>query len=144
MANRDNPATGAKFELQVQEYFRQNKIILERPYTIDIGVHNSKKTHKFDLGSQEEMIVVECKAHTWTKTGNTPSEKMSVWNEAMDYFFLAPSSYSKLFFFKKSLRKGESLGQYYLKSYLHLIPANVEFWEFCAEEKKANCLFKNC
>jgi len=141
MANKDNPATGAKFELLIKEYFRKKGISLERPFILKIGASSLKKEHNFDLGSKTLKIVIECKSHTWTETGNAPSAKMSVWNEAMYYFSLVPKKYKKIFFFKKSLRRGESLGQYYIRRYSHLIPKNVELWEFCVNSNRAKKLY---
>ena len=141
MANKDNPATGAKFEIKIQEYFQNEGLSLERPFILKIGSSSLRKDHSFDLGSKSRKIIVECKSHTWTETGNAPSAKMSVWNEAMYYFSLAPKSYKKMFFVKRSLRKGESLGQYYIKRYFHLIPSNVELWEFSVGNNNAKMLY---
>ena len=51
---------------------------------------------------------------------------MSVWNEAMYYFLAAPSLFRKKLFVLKSVRNGETLAQYYIKGYAHLIPFGVE------------------
>src|ERR1051326_4415828 len=37
----------------------------------------SGEMHKFDLTSPDETIVIECKSHTWTKSGNYPSAKVT-------------------------------------------------------------------
>lgn len=142
MANKNNPSIGKKFELKVLRYFKSQGKTLDRPFVFKIGKSKSKGEHKFDLGSKEEKIVVECKCHSWTKSRYVPSAKMSVWNEAMYYFTLMPKSYRKLFFFKKSFRNGESLGQYYIKRYSHLIPQDVELWEYCLDTNKVTCLKK--
>jgi hypothetical protein len=55
-----------------------------------------------------------------------PSAKITVWNEAMYYFHVAPSSYRKIFFVLKHYRKEQSLAAYYLKTHGHLVPAGVE------------------
>jgi len=142
MANKDNPLVGAKFEILIQEYLRAEGYMLERPFTIEIGAFKEKRPHKFDLGSNENSIVVECKSHSWTDGGNAPSAKMSVWNEAMYYFHLTPRKFRKMFFFKKSIRRSESLGKYYLRRYRHLIPKDVELWEYCIDTDSAGCLYK--
>src|SRR6267378_708246 len=33
------------------------------------------ESHKFDLASSDERILIECKSHTWTQSGNYPSAK---------------------------------------------------------------------
>jgi hypothetical protein len=40
--------------------------------------------------------------------GNMTSAKMTVWNEAMYYFHVAPSSYRKIFFILKHYRREQS------------------------------------
>ena len=59
--------------------------------------------------------------------GITASAKMSVWNEAMYCFLVALNEYRKILFVLKSTRRGETLTNYYIKRYEHLIPRGVEF-----------------
>jgi hypothetical protein len=59
-----------------------------------------------------------------------PSAKMTVWNEAMYYFHLAPDHFRKIMFVLKHHRREESLATYYLRIHGHLVPADVEFWEY--------------
>jgi hypothetical protein len=54
---------------------------LRRGFPAPVGVADRKKLHKFDLGSDNPRIWIECKSHTSTQGGNTPSAKMTVWNE---------------------------------------------------------------
>ena len=63
-----------------------------------------------------------------------PSAKLTVWNEAMYYFYIAPKNYRKIFFVLKHLRRGVSLATYYVANYEHLIPDDVEIWEYCTSE----------
>ena len=55
---------------------------------------------------------------------------MAVLNEAMYYFVAAPADYRKVLFILKSVRNGETLGQHYLRRFEHLIPQDVEIWEY--------------
>ena len=88
------------------------------------------KKHKFDLGS--DSVLVECKSHKWTSGNNVPSAKLTVWNEAMFYFACSPDSFRKIFFVLKDTRQkdNETLAQYYIRMYSHLIPNKVEIWEY--------------
>ena len=95
MGNADNP-TGAKFEAAVQAFFRSKGLDLHRDYSVDVGAGSTHKSRKFDLGSGKPATLVECKSHTWTEGGNAPSAKLSVWNEAMLYFLVAPPSHRKI------------------------------------------------
>ena len=89
------------------------------------------KEHKFDLGSSEQKVIIECKSHTWTEGGNVPSAKLTTWDQAMLYFFLAPRRYRKIFVAKKDVnpKTKESLAAYYIRMHSHVIPDEVEFWE---------------
>ncbi|HWM46188.1 MAG TPA: hypothetical protein VNR11_04665 [Xanthobacteraceae bacterium] len=69
-----------------------------------------------------------------------PSAKMTVWNEAMYYFHVAPPSYRKILFVLKHFRKEQSLAAYCLKTHGHLVPADVELWEYDFEASTAERL----
>jgi hypothetical protein len=55
---------------------------------------------------------------------------MTVWNEAMFYFYLAPHHFRKIFVVERSLREKTSLVSHYVRCHGHLIPEDVELWEF--------------
>ena len=95
---------------------------------------SSKKQRQFDLGSDDPPYLVECKSHKWTSGGNVPSAKMTVWNESMYLFLLAPAGYQKILFVLRDFNegRGESLADYYVRNYSHLIPYDVEIWEYDA------------
>lgn len=126
-----NAHVGADFEKVAQEFFAKQGITLERGFGVPVGL-SVKKQHRFDLGTADPKIVVECKSHKWTETGNVPSAKMTVWNEAMYYFHLAPEDYRKVLFVLHDRRatNGESLLAYYRRTFAHMIPAKVEFFEW--------------
>ena len=77
-------------------------------------------------------MIVECKSHRWTSGDNVPSAKLTVWNKAMYYFYLAPNGYRKIFFILRdfSIKRNETLGEYYVRTYKHLIPEDVEIMEY--------------
>ena len=127
-----NAHVGRNFETTAQVYFREKKgVLLQKEHSVQIGV-SSKKDRKFDLGSDDPPILVECKSHTWTTGGNVPSAKVTVWNEAMYYFFLAPKRYKKVLFVLRDFneRRSESLAEYYVRNYRHLIPNDVKILEY--------------
>ena len=130
MANKDNPLRGAEFEIAVQSFFAKQELRLQRRFPVELGVNQHKATHFFDLGSDNPPILVECKCHCWTEGGNSPSAKMSVWNEAMYYFSLAPPNFRKIFVVLKSLRANSSLANHYISRFGHLIPRGVEMWQY--------------
>ncbi|MFK8253163.1 hypothetical protein [Ancylobacter terrae] len=126
-----NAHAGADFERISRAFFQAQGIFLEPRFPCPIGIGPQKKLHKFDLGSADPAILVECKSHKWTVSGNTPSAKITVWNEAMLYFIGAPQDFRKIMFVLKHSRRDQTLAQYYIKNYSHFIPNDVEFWEYC-------------
>lgn len=114
---------------------------MQKPFPVNIGLYyRDKKQHNFDLGNQD--IIVECKSHKWTASDNIPSAKLTVWNEAMYYFLISPENYRKIFFVLKSYshKRDITLAKYYIKTYKHLIPNDVEFWEYDENTKDTNIL----
>ncbi|WP_336518164.1 hypothetical protein [Pollutibacter soli] len=116
----------------------QKGLKLLKDVVVEVGVSKNKKKHKFDLGNIDEKILVECKHHAWTSVGNSPSAKMTIWNEAMLYFMLTPKDYTNILFVKKSIcdNRRETLADYYFRTYRHLIPENVEIWEYDIDAKE--------
>ncbi|HEY1372240.1 MAG TPA: hypothetical protein VGH50_07200 [Candidatus Binatia bacterium] len=126
-----NTHVGLDFELVALEYFAKQQIKLTRDFAVDIGLSRKKK-HCFDLGSSNPKIIVECKSHKWTAGANVPSAKMTVWNEAMYYFYLAPQEFRKILFvlYDRRNKVGESLLSYYKRTYFHMIPEEVELLQW--------------
>lgn len=132
IGSTSNAQVGKDFERAAQSYFRSKGLILERNIKIEIGIEDVKKVHAFDLGCLFQKVIVECKSHRWTSGANVPSAKLTVWNEAMYYFVTAPAGYQKIMFvlYDFSEKRGETLAEYYLRTYNHLVPNDVEFWEY--------------
>jgi hypothetical protein len=126
-----NTQVGREFEGKAKEFFQTQGLRLLSDFSIEIGI-NKLKDHALDLGDEKREVLVECKAHKWTEGGNVPSAKMTAWNQAMYYFYLAPDGYRKIMFALKdfSPKRDETLAQYYLRTNPHLIPVDIEFWEF--------------
>lgn len=126
-----NAHVGDEFEQVAQGFFADQGIALSRNFSVPVGF-GRKKPRKFDLGSSSPEIIIECKSHNWTTGGNIPSAKITVWNESMFYFHIAPEAYRKILFVLKSVRSGrkETLAEYYVRNYGHLIPPKVEIWEY--------------
>ena len=126
-----NTRVGRDFEAKARAFFVTQGLHLTPGISIAIGI-NGLRAHKFDLGDAERKILVECKAHTWTESGHVPSAKMTTWNQAMFFFHAAPPGYRKILFVLRdfSRKRNETLGHYYIRTNPHLIPADVEVWEF--------------
>ncbi len=130
MVNADNPRTGVEFEGLVQAFFASQGLPFVPKLGAPVGIGAAKKVHRFDLGSETPPVLVECKCHVWTEGGNSPSAKLTVWNEAMLYFACAAQKYRKIMVVRRSLRGAGSLAEHYLRRYRHLVPGRVEIWEF--------------
>ena len=140
-----NAHVGRDFETVAVEVFSTAGIQLVKNFAVDIGISEIRKNHAFDLGSDTPPTLVECKSHRWTAGGNVPSAKMTVWNEAMYYFACAPAEYRKILFVLKDLRNqtGESLAHYYIRTYRHLIPLDVEIWEYDEETDRPEVVYQS-
>lgn len=135
---KSNTFVGKEFEEAAKNFFSTQGLLLQKSISINIGI-NGKKPHNFDLGNLDEGILVECKSHTWTESGNVPSAKMTTWDQAMYFFYVAPTGYRKIFFVLKdySLKRQETLAGYYVRTKSHLIPKDVEIWEFDENKSRA-------
>lgn len=134
--SRNNADVGQAFEKRASEVLAEHGLRLKSPHNVPCGLgaaglDTERKRHAFDLGSENPKVIVECKSHTWTRSGKVPSAKMTNWVAAMFYFHLAPSDYRKIFFVERSVHRGreESLMCYFLRTHAHVIPKEVEFWE---------------
>lgn len=124
-----NSHAGKEFEAAARLFFAGTGISLQPDFSVDVG-YKMKKAHKFDLGSEEPPILVECKSYTWTRGGNPPSAKIRGLNEVMLLFSVAPDHYRKILFVLRHLRKDVSLAAHYIKTQGHLIGPDIEIWEF--------------
>lgn len=135
-----NAHAGREFEADALAYFANVEgLILKASFSVPLGVNGLSKPHRFDLGCNEPAVLVECKSHTWTESGNMPSAKVTVWNEAMYYFLLAPEQFRKILFVLEArhVRQPKTLAEYFVHINGHLIPRDVSIVEFNATSKSA-------
>jgi len=139
VGSKSNAQVGKDFEDAAQKFFFEQGLKLALNLKIPVGIGLMKKDHAFDLGCQKQQVIVECKSHKWTSGNNVPSAKLTVWNEAMYYFVTSPKNYRKIMFVLRdfSEKRKETLAEYYLRTYSHLVPQDVEFWEFNEQSKTA-------
>ena len=112
-------------------------------FSVPVGVGDLKKEHVFDFWSADPPVLVECKCHRWTTGGNVPSAKLTVWNEAMYYFAVAPIGFRRILFVLRdfSPARNQSLAEHYLSRYRHLVPDGVEVWELDEAGNTCRVLF---
>ena len=135
-----NSHVGREFEEAAKLFFAETGVSLQTGFVAPVGF-KVKKSHKFDLGSDEPPILVECKSYTWTSGGNSPSAKIRALNEVMLLFSVSPNHYRKILFMLKHMRKELTLASHYVKTQGHLIGSNVEIWEFDLNQKKGVRVF---
>jgi hypothetical protein len=135
-----NTRVGRDFEEAARLFFATTGVLLQPGFCAPVGF-KVKKSHKFDLGSEEPPILVECKSYTWTSGGFSPSAKIRGFNEVMLLFSVAPKRYRKILFVLKHLRGKVSLATHYIKTQGHLIGPDVEVWEFDLNEKRGERMF---
>lgn len=127
-----NKEEGDKFRDKVREFLRSQGYKLEPEYEIEIGLDALKKIHCFDLGN--EGILIECKKYSWAESGSNRSGMFATLNEAILIFNATPNNYRKLLFIWKSPRNSkrisETIAEYYISHYGHLITEDIEIWEF--------------
>jgi len=134
-----NAHAGREFELVAKVELQRNlSAILESEFALKVGISEvNKKQHRFDLGSHDPKVLVECKSHTWTSGGNVPSAKMNDWRMSMYYFHMVTldakyDEYRLIFYVEKSIRanNSETLAAYFFRVHGYLVPARVEIVEY--------------
>ena len=128
-SNSDNPKLGKEFQKRVLKLAteRFGKIFIEEK-AIDIGY--PPKPHKFDIVSEDGLIVIECKCYTWTESGNVPSAKMSTLDEAILYMNNIPYTAEKIIVLKQVFHpeRNITLAEYFADKKGHLM-RDVSIWE---------------
>ena len=135
----DNTTVGRRFEKKVERCLVKSGFKPVAGFPLAIGTGAVKKNHRFDFGDESNKTIIECKAHTWTESGNVPSAKMTTWDQAMYFFFLASNGYRKMLVVQldRNTRRNQTLGEYYINTKPHLIPSGVEIWEYNEKSGKA-------
>ena len=86
-----NAHGGREFEEAARLYFKTDWRGMQRNFDVPVGFC-TKKLKRFDLGSEDPPMIVECKSFTWTETGKSPNAKMYALNDVMLVFSAAPSA----------------------------------------------------
>lgn len=125
-----NTKSGADFQIQVKNWFQQTygiKFELEKK----IAIGYPAKDHRFDIVDEFGKIAIECKKYTWTETGNMPSAKISIVNEAAFYLSFLPDTYDKyiVMLYSRHIKRNETLAEYYYRINRHLL-GNIKVAEF--------------
>jgi hypothetical protein len=90
---------------------------------VEISIGTPRKPHKFDLASADRRYVAECKAFTFTRTGNIPAAKLTTLKEAATYLLHLPDETKRFIVMKRSIRPThpESLVEYFVRLHSNLL-----------------------
>jgi hypothetical protein len=90
---------------------------------VALGIGHPPKRHRFDLADPSSKVAVECKAFTWTESGNIPSAKVTTAREAVFFLQWLEEDWIKMLAMSRSLRAGssESLAEYFVRLNGHLL-----------------------
>jgi hypothetical protein len=88
-----------------------------------VPIGDPAKPHRFDLGSSNQQVVVECKNHTSTATNNIPSAKITALREAVFYLRLAAARYRRILAMKRHTHpdRPEEPAEYFVRLSWHLL-----------------------
>lgn len=131
--NSLNPAKGRQFQdLAAKALSARLGVRFQLDYPISIG--DPQEAHRFDLVSEDQRYVGECKNYSWTETGKMPSAKMAYVNEAVLYLSHLPQDTHRFIVMRldRHAKRAETLVQYYLRTYRHLLKG-LTMYEFDPE-----------
>jgi hypothetical protein len=99
--------------------------LLGEPFDTEVwfAIGSPPKEHRFDLASRSRSTVCECKAFSWTASGNIPSAKITTLREASQYLLALPADIIKVIVMNRNLRPShpESLAEYFCRLNSHLL-----------------------
>jgi hypothetical protein len=106
---------GKAFQVLCAKALRQ---ALNRDFDLEVPISiGPGKPHFFDLATPERDIIVECKAFTFTASGNNPSAKITTLREAASYLRAVKGDVQRLLIVKRAPhpKRGETLGRYFVR-----------------------------
>jgi hypothetical protein len=119
--NSQHSEIGKNFEIAVKKWF-EDKYKKHFANNISFNIGNPAKPHRFDVVSEDKLIVAECKCITWTETGNIPQAKITSVNEAVFYLSFITNANTYIILKKSEhLKRTETLAEYYHRINQHLL-----------------------
>lgn len=110
-----NTERGKAFQLRCRDALKR---ALCREFELEVPIQiGGGKPHFFDLATKEHDVVVECKAFSFTASGNIPSAKITALREATIYLRFVPGNIKRILVVKHDPRpkRGETLGLYFVR-----------------------------
>jgi hypothetical protein len=134
-----NTERGKAFQIACCEALRNQ---FGRDFDFEVSLQCEGKAHSFNLATSEKDIVVECKAFSFTQSGNNPSAKITTLREAISFRGQSKGMSREFWFLSTPADpiRGETLGKYFVRLNSHLL-GNVlvmEMAESGGEQKGAS------
>jgi len=63
LGSKSNAHVGRDFESAAMSFFSSRGLVLQQNHEVLVGIEGKQKLHAFDLGSEEQRVIVECKSH---------------------------------------------------------------------------------
>jgi hypothetical protein len=115
---------------------------LERSFLFETSIVLSNgQMHRFDLATATKDVIAECKAYTWTESGNVPSAKITHLRESLQLLNAIPGSAIRHLIMKKANCPGrnETLGEYFVRlNEVHIGTINI--FELSEDGLNLRCL----
>ena len=132
-----------------KDFEEKVKIKLEDSYKVkftskSILIGNPPKNHKFDLVSEDNKIIVECKDNSWSKTNKTPHGKIKSMLTDILYFLKGPKDSQKILVLKRYYNEKlkETLAEHFVRINKHLLEG-IEILELDVENMNMIQRFPN-
>jgi hypothetical protein len=109
-----NTETGRLFQRHCQIALER---LVGRKFELEVPITVGNRTHLYDTATAEQDIVCECKAFTWTASGNVPSAKIFTLREATAHLRALPEGTTRYLIMKRSPhpKRGELLADYFAR-----------------------------
>jgi hypothetical protein len=116
MREPSNREIGERFQKRVAGLLAE-RFDEEFALDVEIPIGTPPKGHRFDVVSRSRSVICECKANTWTVSGNVPSAKISTLREAVSYLTQVPGPATRVLALARATARGrtETLGEYFVR-----------------------------
>lgn len=118
-SSRSHAQKGRAFQLVARDALKQ---VFNRNFELEVRLAiGAEKLHSFDLATHDRTIIAECKAYSFTISGNIPSAKITALREAAMWLNAIPGDIGKLLIVKREVhpKTGETLGRYFARLNAH-------------------------
>jgi hypothetical protein len=138
--SHSNVQKGKAFQLVARNVLKQIfGCDFDMEVSLPIGL---EKCHFFDLASPDRTVIAECKAYSFTSSGNIPSAKITGLREAAMWLNTHPGPVKRVLLVQRQAhpRTNETLGHYFGRLNRHSL-ANIALLEISQDGDDLSCLY---